>query len=242
MLLRLYSEYAAQPEPTLEIVARATAPVLPRRRVFVTVPLSDAELWEEISRPAARVESLPHQATSFAESSIAPLAMATSSSRRATTPHRYPRPTWSCQRMKLPRLRRTQLLSQRPNVLRRSAAPIRSATCRCGSRRGPSTAARPQRPNGLAELPAVRGEEQQPAPADAFAHRRSSVRTPPENQTAIDRGLEFLARMQLDDGRWQFRNLRGEVDANAEPASPRRRRRHRVGALGVSRRGARPFR
>jgi len=57
-------------------------------------------------------------------------------------------------------------------------------------------------------------------PAAAFAHRHQRL-TPATAAAAVELGLEFLARVQLDDGRWRFDDLRGAVAADAEPVSLR---------------------
>ena len=176
MLLRLYSEYAAQPEPTLEIVAGATAPRLAATPSFVTVPLSDAELSEEISRPAARVESLPHQATSFAESSIAPLAMATSSSRRATAPASLPSTNVvvpADEAASLETDAASFTATQRPTSLSRTNT-LRDMPLRIASR--PDL--RPKTAASRSVWPSCRqsaAKSDNPNPPDAFAHRRFSA-------------------------------------------------------------------
>lgn len=73
---------------------------------------------------------------------------------------------------------------------------------------------------------------QRPNPAPAFAHRRrrhdgqsASVRRTtsdaPDVALAVENGLEFLARVQLDDGRWRFEYLAGTVDPDEESVSIR---------------------
>ncbi|MEX2093445.1 MAG: prenyltransferase/squalene oxidase repeat-containing protein [Pirellulales bacterium] len=221
MLLRMYSEYAGQPEPTLEIVARASAPRTAATPSFVAAPLSDVEVPEQTIRPVARVDSLPQQATSFAERTIAPTRHAMPGSRRATAPAALPSTNVivPAEEITQPQTGAGSIAAIQPNASLERADTLPDMPLRIASR--PIYGPRPQRPLGLALLPAARGELKQLQPADAFAQRRFSARTPPENQTAIDRGLEFLARMQLDDGRWQFRNLRGNIDPNAEPPSAR---------------------
>jgi hypothetical protein len=63
--------------------------------------------------------------------------------------------------------------------------------------------------------------DQERKPAPAFAHRMRIDADDDARGAAIERGLEFLARMQLDDGRWQFRNLRDWIDLHAESPGPR---------------------
>ena len=53
-------------------------------------------------------------------------------------------------------------------------------------------------------------------PTNAFSQRGIAGNLSPNNAAAIDQGLAYLARVQLDDGSWQFDNLRGTVDSHAE--------------------------
>ncbi len=220
-LFRMYTEYAGQPEPRLHIFARATAPRAAATPSFVTSPLPDTDVPEEITRPAASIESLPQQAASFAEANITPRPKVALGSRRVTAPAALPLTSLDVPaELGIPLETDVVAIAATPALASLDRAnTLPDLSLRIASR--PIYGPRPERPLGLAALPAVRGEDRQREPAAAFAHRHQSARTPPENQTAIDRGLEFLARMQLDDGRWQFSNLRGDLDPHAERASAR---------------------
>jgi hypothetical protein len=226
MLFRMYSEYISQPIEPVQIIARASAPRETATPSFVAVPLVDEMLMNETEQdepddPVAVVEPLPQQATSFAAAPQLPFHQSVSVARRMTAPAALP-PT----KVELPTLavtpiadaRETVMAPPTTNPLARTETP-HDIPIRVASR--PVYGPRPQRPLGLAAMAEALGQEKQLRPASAFAHRHAGIRMPPENRTAIDRGLEFLARVQLDDGRWQFRNLRRTVDPNAERPSPR---------------------
>lgn len=218
---RMVTEYACQPDPPLRIVARAAAPRDAAAASFIAAPSSATVLPNDLHRPTPRVEPLPHQTNSWTESDLLPLGPSTSGPRRDPVPAVLP-----STRVAVPTEVDTApapaveqfLLSpsaakfERADTLRDT--PLRPAL-------QPVYGTRQPRPLGLAELPAARGDSPVRQPTVAFAHRYFGPRTPPENRAAIDRGLEFLARVQQDDGRWQFRHLRGLVDHDAEAPSAR---------------------
>ncbi len=221
MLFRMVSEYAGEPEVPLKTVVRSYSLRPAATPSFVAVPQAAAENLEEINLPAARVETLPHQETSFAQGRVAPLRQATPGARRAIAPAVLPIASVAVPTEDVVPLPAVDApISITPSQPALAAADtLADLPLRIASRTiyGP----RAERPLGLALLPAVQDDTRPRRPADAYAHRFAAARTPKENRSAIDRGLEFLARMQLDDGRWQFRNLRGEVDPHAELPCPR---------------------
>jgi hypothetical protein len=225
MLFRMYSEYISQPIEPVQIIARASAPREAATPSFVAVPLVDEMLTDETEQdqpdhPVAVIEPLPQQATSFDAAPQLPLHQSVSSARRQTAPAALP-PT----KVELPTLAVAPIEDARETTMSPPTTPLpRTETphdipIRIASR--PVYGPRPQRPLGLAAIAETLGREKQLRPATAFAHRHAGLRMPPENRAAIDRGLEFLARVQHDDGRWQFRNLRSTVDPYAERPSPR---------------------
>jgi hypothetical protein len=220
-LFRMVSGYAGQPEAPLHIVVRGTAPRPAATPSFVTTPLAEAEVRDHSVQPPADVDAVPHQAASFAAAPLSLPGPAATRTPRVTVPATLPSivvvlPAFDDTPVELPAtplgLTQSPAFLDRPDTLPEVPLAIASR---------PIYGPRPERPLGWAELPALRGEPKQRHPADAFAHRHAGLRTPAENRTAIDRGLEFLARTQCDDGRWQFRNLREVVDANAESPSTR---------------------
>lgn len=218
MMFRLYSEYAIERHEPIKIVARSTAPRDAATPSFKAVPAPEAAADESL-RPVARIDSLPQQSTSFADRPVMPVNSATTSNRRRTEPAVLP----------IAGVRVPEFVAKDVDVLgspsTATAVPYSTATLtrtdtisdlelRIAMRTvyGP----RPQRPIGMALLPETGGPTPRLQPTQAFAHRHAGLRLPPQNRTAIDRGLEFLARAQFDDGRWQFRNLRSHVDPSAE--------------------------
>jgi hypothetical protein len=226
MLFRMYSEYSIQPSVPLHIVARSSAPRDAATPSFVAVPLADVAVADEPHRPAARIDSLPHQSVPFAERTIVPKLLALPVARRTTAPAVLPVPgvavpvvVTTSEEITPAEFDSVPVAANQSSVSLERTDTIRDLPLHIASR--PIYGPRPQRPLGLATLPQSVGSEQELKPASAFAHRRAGLRIPLENRTPIDRGLEFLARVQLDDGRWQFRNLRDTVDPNAELPSAR---------------------
>jgi hypothetical protein len=223
MLFRLYSEYTIERHEPIRIVASSTAPRDAATPSFVAVPSAEATA-EESPRPVARGDALPQRSTSFADTPVVPISSAVSSSRRRTAPAVLPVAGVTVPAAVTADL---EVSTSAPTT---AAAPQSTATLartdttsdlelRIALRTvyGP----RPQRPIGMALLPETGGLQPRLEPTHAFAHRRAGLRLPPQNRTAIDRGLEFLVRVQLDDGRWQFRHLRAHVDPSAEPPGAR---------------------
>jgi hypothetical protein len=85
----------------------------------------------------------------------------------------------------------------------------------------PTEDRREQRPLGLATLPTFESEDRRREPADAFQHRFIAARTPRPNRAAIERGLEYLCRVQFADGRWRFDNLEAVATPFPRPTSLR---------------------
>lgn len=223
MLFRLYSEYAIERHDPIKIVARSTAPRDAATPSFVTVPLS-AATSVETSRPVARVDALPQRSTSFADGSVTPITTAAVIGRRLTAPAVLPVSGVTVPEIVATDLEQSALEPIAATVSETATTLARSDTTRDFEPRIAMRSvlgARPQRPIGMAVLPEIGGPPPRLEPTHAFAHRRAGFRLPPPNRTAIDRGLEFLSRVQLDDGRWQFRSLRSHLDPNAELPGPR---------------------
>lgn len=223
MLFRLYSEYAIERHDPIRIVARSTAPRDAATPSFVAVPLPEATSVET-ARPVARIDSLPQRSTSFANDSVTPVTTGATSGRRITAPAVLP-----VTGVTVPENLATELKVSAIEPIATSVPRISTSVARTDTMRDfePRIAmrsvfgARPQRPIGIAVLPEIGGPPPRLEPTPAFAHRRAGLRLPPPNRTAIDHGLEFLSRVQLDDGRWQFRSLRSHLDPNAELPGPR---------------------
>ena len=219
MLFRLYSEYAIERHDPIKIVARSTAPRDAATPQFVAVPLPEAATVEP-ARPIARVDALPQRSTSFSETPLASVSAAVSSSRRRIAAAVLPVAS-----VAVPDALMTDVAESSIEPITVGAPPTMATLARTDTtsdlelRIATRTVygSRPQRPIGLALIPEIGGPPPRLEPTHAFAHRRAGLRLPPQNRTAIDRGLEFLVRVQLDDGRWQFRHLRAHVDPSAEP-------------------------
>jgi hypothetical protein len=92
---------------------------------------------------------------------------------------------------------------------------------RAPDRRRIEPASLPEMPSHILDARLWSDGIRRPAPAYAARGERQYARlSPDESQTttessaAIERGLEFLAGVQLEDGRWEFRYLGGGVDPN----------------------------
>jgi len=220
-LFRAYTQYAGEPEPLLRVAVRASGHRSAATPSFVASPPSTVEHPAVTIRPTARVASLPHRTASLAETALGPIGQAARSAGRPTAAAVLPPipvivPT--VQYVAPPKDVASIAALSDPAPLERTDT-LRYLPLRIASR--PIYGPRERTPIGLAKLPEARNTTRMRHPAAAFAHRRLDARTPPESRSAIDRGLEFLVRTQLDDGRWQFKNLRGTVDAGAETPSVR---------------------
>jgi hypothetical protein len=222
-MFRLYVEYAREPIPPLHIVVRGSAPVSAATPSFVTSHIASAEATDESVRPSARIEPLAHQSLSLVETAITPLRASQPGRRRAMVPATLTSLNSVVAVEASGTSQPTEGVATAPvdasrAVLERAEAlpdiPIRIAT-------RPVYGRREQRPPGLAALPAFRTESQVRQPADAFHHRFNTERTPRDNRSAIDRGLEYLARTQCDDGCWRFNDPHRTADAFPQPSSLR---------------------
>ena len=90
VLFRMVSEYAAEPELPLHIVTRGSAPRTESTPSFVAIPLATVDAPKVTSRPAARADSLPRQATTFLQSIVTPIRAATPGTHRAAPPAKLP--------------------------------------------------------------------------------------------------------------------------------------------------------
>ncbi len=232
MLCRAYSQLAGPPVPTLHIVARAPAPRVDSTPSFAVGPLAEAAVSDEFDRPEARDVSLPRPSASMTDLAFAPGGKPFPRPRRTTVEAWLPaaevespsvaaapeledgtRPAVAAAITPLEHL---DTLALAPSATIVDAAP------RLASR--PIYGPTERRPVGLAALPADEPSREQARPrrpAAAFALRGINQQTPRESRAAIERGLDFLARVQLDDGRWRFDDLRGAIDPEAEPVSIR---------------------
>ena len=225
MLCRAYTEFTCPPMATLEIVAREPLDPVPAGTFASDTPES-ATASDDVIQPVARVSSLPRPSTSLADAAFAPRGKSLQSARRATAAASLP----SAQ-IEVPDVTTTPVMET--STLRAVAAAIMpleradtldlssSATIADAS---PRLSPRPiygpteRREVGLAILPAndVGTQRRERRPTAAFSGRGRVSNLPTENAAAIDRGLEYLARVQLDDGSWQFGNLRSTVDSRTE--------------------------
>lgn len=219
-LFRAYIEYGRAPEPPLHIVVRGSAPVTAATPSFEVTHVSVTEATDLSIRPSATLAPLPHQGTSL--TAVAPVVLPIAE----------------------PRLRRGAALATLPATmpaivsdvgpLPGDAGGAPTPESRVAAERSetlpdmplrialrPTEDRREQRPLGLATLPTFETEDRRREPADAFRHRFISARTPRPNRAAIERGLEYLARVQFADGRWRFDNLEGVATTFPRPTSLR---------------------
>lgn len=219
-LFRAYVDYGRAPEPPLHIVVRGSAPVTAATPSFEVTHVAVAEATDLSIRPSATLAPLPRQGTSLAAAAPVVLPIVEPRPRRgavlATLPSTMPAiatdvgpVTGDEGGVPTPESRvaaeRTESLPDMP--LRIALRPINDR--------------REQRPLGLAALPTFESEDRRREPADAFRHRFISARMPRPNRAAIERGLEYLARVQFADGRWRFDNLEGASAAFPQPTSLR---------------------
>lgn len=219
-LFRAVIEYGYAPEPPLHIVVRGSAPVTAATLSFEVTHVAVAEATEVSIRPSATLAALPHQGTSFF--AAAPIALS----------------------IPEPRPRRAAVLATLPFMVAESASELAPVPGDPGGAPNPESRAvverseslpdmplrialrptedrREQRPLGLASLPTFETEDRRREPADAFQHRFIAARTPRLNRAAIDRGLEYLSRVQFADGRWRFDNLEAVATPFPRPTSLR---------------------
>ena len=246
-LYRAYSELAGRPLPPLQIVARDVSPrrvMIPR---FATSPLAPQEADPPLeSRPAARIAELPRQSAALTQRLVGREPVREIEPDRPTQdmkPILGPRRSTAAAVLPLAKVELPETVDARlvesedspavashitPLERADTYSIVRSAEA---SQPPPRIALRTtqdlqlHRHIGLAMLPAADAEDSHPVrrrqPAEAFAHRGITGGMPPESCAAIERGLEFLARVQLDDGRWRFDDLRGVVEVDAEPVNIR---------------------
>ncbi|MGD9632068.1 MAG: hypothetical protein AB7G28_25035 [Pirellulales bacterium] len=220
VLFRAYVEYSCLPEAPLHIVVRGSADATESTPSFVTSHVAAAAATENSVRPSANLEPLPHQS----------LSMTTSATVRSTLvqPVRRRGMSLATLRSSVPTLEPAGAgfgdtedaapeLSSRVTFERTEALP--DLPIRVAMR--PVDGRRELRPLGLAKMPTVRSVERLREPADAFSHRFVSERTPCPNRPAIERGLEYLSRVQLEDGRWRFEDLAGASGGFPRPSSLR---------------------
>jgi hypothetical protein len=232
MLYRAYNGITGPALPTVQIVARAPSKRFDPEPAFVAVPTAEAVAADPIEQLAARDVPLPRAAAPLADAAIVSTRRLVRSPKRTTVAAVLPSVG-----VELPSVAEAPTLepAARPAVapaitprerldtlaLSPSATIVDSAP-RLASRPiyGPSE----RRPAGLAMLRVGepnREQTRERRPAAAFALRGLNEQTSRESRAAIERGLEFLARVQLDDGRWRFDDLRGMVDPDAEPVNIR---------------------
>jgi hypothetical protein len=222
VMYRAYSELAGSKRPMLQIIAQARVPRPAAPPVLVTRPAPEARITEEIVRPVAREVSLDREpAPTLTTAVVAPQFSSRTPGRRLVaaatlpvTPVELPptedaasfieaelasvaMPVWSLPKYAAPLAPGIRIAS-RPQQTR---VPSRHITPAIISPRFQTSSAR------------------QPTPA--FAHRGLPARLPRESRHAIDLGLEFLARVQQDDGRWRFSDLRGVTPMADAPATLR---------------------
>jgi len=232
LLYRAYNTIAGPPVPALRLVARApSAPAAPAPK-FAAEPVTEPIASDPVEQLAARDSSLPRASTPLADVATAPNGWPIRSPRRTTVEASLP-----LAGVELPSVTAAPVLaSATPPALASAITPLEhldtltmtSAAAIVDT--APRLASRPiygpteRRPVGLATLPAnesSREQKRQHRPAAAFALRGINEQTPRESRAAIARGLDFLARVQLDDGRWRFDDLRGTIDPEEEPVSIR---------------------
>jgi hypothetical protein len=232
MLYRAYNTIAGPRSPMLQIVARAPSSRPVPSPTFAAVRPPEPVTSEGVEQLAARDSSLPRAPAPRADVAVAPGANPIQSPRRATVEATLPpvgvdppnvtaapvlesasRPALAAAVMPLEHL---DTLALAPSATTVELAP------RLASRPiyGPSKR-RPARLAMLAENDSSHRQSRQRRPAAAFALRGINEQTPRESRAAIERGLDFLARVQLDDGRWRFDDLRGMIDPDVEPVSIR---------------------
>jgi hypothetical protein len=225
VLFRLYSEYASEPQPELHLVVRASASRPAATPSFVTTHVAVADATDESIRPSASVDPLPRRSPSLVATTITSRRSTQMGLRRSTLPATLPSTlpvvspvvTESADESPPPAGDAAATPSSRVTWERTEVLP--DMPLRVAMR--PVYDRREQRPLGLAMLSAASTDQPNRQPADAFTHRFIAKRTSPENRTAIDRGLEFLARIQKDDGRWRFDDLRASASTFPRPTSLR---------------------
>lgn len=220
VLFRAYIEYGYFPEPPLHIVVRGSAVATTATPSFVTSHVVATEAVENSVRPSANLEPLPHRSLSMTASAQARSTIVQPGPRRgmtlATLPSTFPVPTVDASSAvdagaAAPVLQ-SRIAAERAEAL--PDMPIRIAM-------RPAEGRRELRPLGLALLPAVRSEHRRREPSAAFSHRFVAERTPRPNRPAIERGLEYLARVQLEDGRWRFADPTSTTSGFPRPTSLR---------------------
>lgn len=223
-LLRVCIEYGRAPEPPLHIVVRGSAPDTAATPSFEVTHVAVAEATDNSIRPSAALAPLPHQGTSLTAAAPFTLPITQPQPRRvaaalATLPSTIPvLEALDAEIRPLPAaeggapLPASRVAAERTESL--PDMPLRIAL-------RPANDRREQRPFGLAALPTFVSDDRRREPADAFQHRFVAARTPRPNRAAIERGLEYLARVQFADGRWRFDNLEGVAASFPRPTSLR---------------------
>ncbi len=216
-LYRAYSELIEPPVPAIQITASEKKPRPPVQPSFTTSPLPGLETADETPRPVAQQPSLPRPVTPIADIAL----------RSAHGPAPIARKITANALLPVTAVELPAIVAGEPDVAVNSESvlpPAIASLARVDTLRDvpvrmamlPDDSGTIPRKPALAILPAPKANERTSRPAAAFAHRLLKAQLPRENQMAINRGLEFLARVQLDDGRWRFDDLRGCVDPDEE--------------------------
>ena len=221
VLFRMYHELAGRTVPNLQLEAHERSPRYTPSRSFTTTHAEAEPAPAEVNRPAAASISLARRAAAdFSDLPVAPLTPRIVEARRATAPAILPAGPVE-----------TPVLDDGPTSATAHPAAVapeqeilaRTDTLADWSPRIASLVrydAGQLRPLGVARVLPRSAERIPRRRAEAFA-RRGVLALPLEDRTAVDRGLAFLAHMQLDDGRWRFDDLRGVVDPDIETVSIR---------------------
>ena len=221
VLYRAYTELAGENAPPIRIIARARAPRPVSTPVFATSPITEAALQEATVRPVARPVEHTHSTATVPPTTHRPRIEPTVSTRRATTIAALP-----VTPVELPPVVESASAAflESPSITPTAMDLSRAITSpepsiRIAAR--PTCGASEHRAVGIAVLSDSKAANPNRRPTPAFVHRGIQSRLSRESRTAIDLGLEFLARVQFDDGRWRFSDLRG-VDPLADaPATQR---------------------
>lgn len=209
IMYRAYSELAGDESPPIKIVARSRVPLTVSAPVFASSPINAAALPEEVVRPAARPISFQPASVTARHSAVPPRMDPIPSTRRTTTiaslpitPVELPQPTAiaATDVSEFP-----SVMSPTTSLPRISSLP--DPAIRIASR--PTYGASEHRAVGMAVRKDVDAAKPVRRPTPAFANRGLQSRLSRESRGAIDLGLEFLARVQMDDGSWRFSDLRG---------------------------------